>query len=290
MKIIRYFVEFIIVVIFFTIFKIIGPKLSSNLGGCIGKYFGPFLRKKEIIKKNIFFAFPNISEKEMNKLINKMWENIGRVFAEYAHLNKFSIYDKKKIKINFTNKINIEKLKNYNKPIVFFSGHFSNFELMGVCLKELNFNIGVIYRPLNNIFVNPIWELIKINSSSTLIEKGPKGSKKLIKHIKQNNSLGLLVDQRLSSSIHVPFFGRLATTTTTPAKLAIKHDALLVPMFIKRVNEIEFEFFIYEPIVINKTNNYKKDIFNIAKSMNKKIEEFIISDPAHWLWSHDRWK
>ena len=92
MKIIRYFLEFIIVVIFFTIFKIIGPKLSSNLGGCIGKYFGPFLRKKEIIKKNIFFAFPNISEKEMNKLINKMWENIGRVFAEYAHLNKFSIY------------------------------------------------------------------------------------------------------------------------------------------------------------------------------------------------------
>ena len=290
MKIIRYFVEFIIVVIFFTIFKIIGPKLSSNLGGCIGKYFGPFLRKKEIIKKNIFFAFPNISEKEMNKLINKMWENIGRVFAEYAHLNKFSIYDKKKIKINFTNKINIEKLKNYNKPIVFFSGHFSNFELMGVCLKELNFNIGVIYRPLNNIFVNPIWELIKINSSSTLIEKGPKGSKKLIKHIKQNNSLGLLVDQRLSSSIHVPFFGRPATTTTTPAKLAIKHGALLVPMFIKRVNEIEFEFFIDEPIVINNTNNYKKDIFNIAKSMNKKIEEFIISDPAHWLWSHDRWK
>ena len=290
MKIIRYFVEFIIVVIFFTIFKIIGPKLSSNLGGCIGKYFGPFLRKKEIIKKNIFFAFPNISEKEMNKLINKMWENIGRVFAEYAHLNKFSIYDKKKIKINFTNKINIEKLKNYKKPIVFFSGHFSNFELMGVCLKELNFNIGVIYRPLNNIFVNPIWELIKINSSSTLIEKGPKGSKKLIKHIKQNNSLGLLVDQRLSSSIHVPFFGRPATTTTTPAKLAIKHGALLVPMFIKRVNEIEFEFFIDEPIVINKTNNYKKDIFNIAKSMNKKIEEFIISDPAHWLWSHDRWK
>ena len=290
MKIIRYFVEFIIVVIFFTIFKIIGPKLSSNLGGCIGKYFGPFLRKKEIIKKNIFFAFPNISEKEMNKLINKMWENIGRVFAEYAHLNKFSIYDKKKIKINFTKKINIEELKNCKKPIVFFSGHFSNFELMGVCLKELNFNIGVIYRPLNNIFVNPIWELIKINSSSTLIEKGPKGSKKLIKHIKQNNSLGLLVDQRLSSSIHVPFFGRPATTTTTPAKLAIKHGALLVPMFIKRVNEIEFEFFIDEPIVINKTNNYKKDIFNIAKSMNKKIEEFIISDPAHWLWSHDRWK
>jgi KDO2-lipid IV(A) lauroyltransferase len=98
------------------------------------------------------------------------------------------------------------------------------------------------------------------------------------------------VDQRLSSSIHVPFFGKPATTTTAPAKLAIKHSALLIPMFIKRVNEIEFEFFIDEPLVINKTNDYKKDIFNITKSMNKKIEEFIIRDPAHWLWSHDRWK
>lgn len=290
MKIIRYFIEFIIVIIFFAIFKIIGPRQSSNLGGRIGKYFGPFFRKKEIIKKNISLVLPNISEMEMNKLINKMWENIGRVFAEYVHLSKFSIYNKKKIKINFTNKINIEKLKNHNKPIVFFSGHFSNFELMGVCLKELNFNIGVIYRPLNNIFLNPIWELIKVNSSSTLIEKGSKGSKKLIKHIKQNNSLGLLVDQRLSSSIHVPFFGKPATTTTAPAKLAIKHDALLIPMFIKRVKEIEFEFFIDEPLVINKTNNYKEDIFNITKSINKKIEEFIIRDPAHWLWSHDRWK
>jgi len=290
MKIIRYFIEFIIVIIFFAIFKIIGPRQSSNLGGRIGKYFGPFFRKKEIIKKNISLVFPNISEKEMNKLINKMWENIGRVFAEYVHLNKFSIYNKKKIKINFTSKTNIEKLNNYKKPIIFFSGHFSNFELMGVCLKELSFNIGVLYRPLNNIFLNPIWELIKVNSSSTLIEKGSKGSKKLIKHIKQNNSLGLLVDQRLSSSIHVPFFGKPATTTTAPAKLAIKHSALLIPMFIKRVNEIEFEFFIDEPLVINKTNDYKKDIFNITKSMNKKIEEFIIRDPAHWLWSHDRWK
>ena len=290
MRIIRYFLEFILVMSFFLIFKIIGFKLSSKLGEIIGKYFGPLFRKKEIAKKNILIAFPNIDETSINQIIDSMWKNIGGIFGEYVHINKFSIINEKKNKIVFINKNNLQILKNNNKPIVFFSGHFSNFELMGVCLKELNFNIGVIYRPLNNIFVNPIWELIKINSSSTLIEKGPKGSKKLIKHIKQNNSLGLLVDQRLSSSIHVPFFGKLATTTTTPAKLAIKHGALLVPMFIKRVNEIEFEFFIDEPIAINKTNNYKKDIFNIAKSMNKKIEEFIIRDPAHWLWSHDRWK
>lgn len=290
MKIIRYFFEFILVIIFFTIFKIIGPKKSSDLGGYIGQYFGPLFKKKEIINKNILFVFPKISEKEKNELIVKMWENIGRIFGEYIHLDKFSIYNQNKIKINFKCNLDIEEIKNYKKPVVFFSGHFANFELMGVCLKELNFNIGVIYRPLNNFFINPIWEIIKRNSSSTLIEKGSKGSKKLINHIKQNNSLGLLVDQRLSSSIHVPFFGKLATTTITPAKLAIKYDALLIPMFIQRIDKTNFNFFLEEPLKIKKSSNIDEDIFNITQIMNKKIEEFIIRDPGSWLWSHDRWR
>ena len=99
-----------------------------------------------------------------------------------------------------------------------------------------------------------------------------------------------MIDQRLSSSIRVPFFNQPATTTTTPAQLAIKYDALLVPVFLKRFKETNYEFFIEEPLVIKKTNNYDKDIFNITEIMNKKLEEFIKIDPANWLWSHDRWK
>jgi KDO2-lipid IV(A) lauroyltransferase len=78
---------------------------------------------------------------------------------EYIHINKFSIIDEKN-KIVFVNKNNIEILKN-NRPIVFFSGHFANFELMAKCLQELGFNIGAIYRPLNNYFLNPIMEFIR---------------------------------------------------------------------------------------------------------------------------------
>ena len=99
-----------------------------------------------------------------------------------------------------------------------------------------------------------------------------------------------MIDQRLSSSIRVPFFNQPATTTTAPAQLSIKYDALLVPVFLKRLKKTNYEFFIEEPLVFKKTNNYEKDIFNITKIMNKKIEEFIKVDPANWLWSHDRWK
>ena len=291
MKIIRYFLEFILVIFFFLVFKIIGLKLSSDLGEIIGKYFGPLFRKRTIAKKNILIAFPNFNEKSINEMIDRMWKNIGRIFGEYIHINKFSIIDNSKKKIVFTNRNDTEILKKNNKPIVFFSGHFANFELMAKCLQELGFNIGAIYRPLNNIFLNPIMEFIRKKYICPIqIEKGSNGTKKLIKHISNNNPLALMVDQRLSSSIRVPFFDQPATTTITPAQLAIKYDALLVPVFLKRLEKTNFEFFIEEPLITNQTNDYDKDIFNITQIMNIKIEEFIKRDPAHWLWSHDRWK
>ena len=291
MKIIRYFLEFILVIFFFLVFKIIGLKLSSDLGEIIGKYFGPLFRKRTIAKKNILIAFPNFNEKSINEMIERMWKNIGRIFGEYIHINKFSIIDNNNKKIVFTNRNNVEILKKNNKPIVFFSGHFANFELMAKCLRELGFNIGAIYRPLNNIFLNPIMEFIRKKYICPIqIEKGSNGTKKLIKHISNNNPLALMVDQRLSSSIRVPFFDQPATTTITPAQLAIKYDALLVPVFLKRLEKTNFEFFIEEPLITNQTNDYDKDIFNITQIMNIKIEEFIKRDPAHWLWSHDRWK
>jgi KDO2-lipid IV(A) lauroyltransferase len=291
MKIIRYFLEFILVIFFFLVFKIIGLKLSSDLGEIIGKYFGPLFRKRTIAKKNILIAFPNFNEKSINEMIERMWKNIGRIFGEYIHINKFSIIDNNKKKIVFTNRNNMEILKKNNKPIVFFSGHFANFELMAKCLQELGFDIGAIYRPLNNIFLNPIMEFIRKKYICPIqIEKGSNGTKKLIKHISNNNPLALMVDQRLSSSIRVPFFDQPATTTITPAQLAIKYDALLVPVFLKRLEKTNFEFFIEEPLITNRTNDYDKDIFNITQIMNIKIEEFIKRDPAHWLWSHDRWK
>ena len=291
MKIIRYFLEFFIVIIFFLIFKIIGLKLSSDLGEIIGKYFGPLFRKKTIAKKNILIAFPDLNENSINEMIERMWKNIGRIFGEYIHINKFSIIDQKKIKIVFANKNNFELLKKNNKPVVFFSGHFANFELMAKCLQELGFNIGAIYRPLNNIFLNPIMEFIRKKYICPIqIEKGSNGTKKLIKHISTNSPLALMIDQRLSSSIRVPFFNQPASTTTTPAQLAIKYDALLIPVFLKRLEKTNFEFFIEEPLIINRTSDYDKDVFNITQIMNKIIEEFIKRDPAHWLWSHDRWK
>ena len=89
MKILKYFIEFIFIIFLFTLFKILGFKLSSNIGGQIGKLFGPFFRSRKKILLNVKKAFPNVEEKKLELIINNMWKNYGRILSEYMFIKNF---------------------------------------------------------------------------------------------------------------------------------------------------------------------------------------------------------
>ena len=153
MKIIKYFFEFTSIISLFCIFKIIGLKNASNLGGVLGRFIGPFFRSKNITKQNIKIGLGNLEEKRETEIINAMWSNIGRTFAEYAFLKNFK-FDKTNfshIKINGTNYL--EQIKKNNEPVIFYSGHFANFELMAMELDKFGIKAAAIYRPLNNFYL-----------------------------------------------------------------------------------------------------------------------------------------
>ena len=136
MKIIKYFFEFISVISLFCIFKVIGLKNASRLGGVLGNVFGPFFRSKNIIKENIKIALGNIDTEKENKIISNMWSNIGKTFSEYVFLKDFRL-NKVKLGHIVVNGINhLEEIKKSNKPVVFYSGHFANFELMAMELDK----------------------------------------------------------------------------------------------------------------------------------------------------------
>ena len=186
MKLIKYFLEFFIVIFFFLIFKIIGLKNSSNLGCFIFKKIGPLIRNQSKIRENIKSVFKNIDDDECEEIINKMWCNYGRIFGEYMHLNILRNNKLKNIKILNADKFN--EIKSKNKPIVFFSGHFSNFELLAMVIEQNNFNISAIYRPLNNVFLNKTMEEIRENFICKIqIKKGRSGTRQIIENIKKGN-------------------------------------------------------------------------------------------------------
>ena len=153
MKNVLYLIQAISIYFFFFVCKIIGYKNSSNLGAFLGKKIGPFFRSKKILQSNLKKAFSNISEKEINKISRDMWENYGRILAEYVFIKKFRNSELKDF-ITIDGEEIFLKIKEENNPVIFISGHFNNFELLAMMIERYGIDLAAIYRPLNNHFLN----------------------------------------------------------------------------------------------------------------------------------------
>ena len=286
MKLIKYFFQFLFIIFFFSLFKIFGFKISSKIGGKLFEIIGPIFRSKKLIHTNIKKAFPKNNSAEIKKLTKLMWNNYGRVFAEYMFIKDFR-FQKIDSKIEIIGQEILDEIKKSNKPVVFISGHFSNFELMAMQIEKAGIKLSAIYRPLNNIFLNRIMEKIrKKYICKNQIKKGIAGTRELIKFQRNNYSIALMIDQRVSEGEKVNFFNQEAYTTTIPAQLAKKFDMPIVPIFIERVNDTNFKIKISKPVNFLKSDSIK----DITSKLNVIIEEMILKNPTQWIWSHNRWK
>ena len=263
-----------------------GYRLSSKLGGKIFEIIGPLFKSKKLIHSNIKKAISNIELERLDTITKSMWNNYGRVFAEYMFIKDFRT-NKLSSHIIIDGQEILEDLKKFNKPVVFISGHFSNFELMAMHIEKSGIKLSAIYRPLNNFFLNKIMERIRKNYiCKQQIKKGIGGMKKLIRLKKNNYSTALMIDQRVSEGIKSDFFNQKAFTTTIPAQLVKKFNMPVVPIYIERINDINFK------ITINKPINFpgEMSLENITNKLNQILEKMIINKPTQWIWSHNRWK
>jgi len=286
MKNIKYFFQFLIIIMSFFIFKILGSKISSNLSFYFFKSVGPFFRSKKIIVTNINRALPNLSKYALNNIINNMWGNYGRILSEYVFMKDYRLS-------NLSNNIKIEGLdvlesiKKQNKPVIFVSGHFNNFELMAMQIEKSGIDLAAIYRPLNNIFLNGLMEKTRIKYiCKKQVKKGMGGTKQLLSFFKKKTSIALMIDQRVSQGIKSKFFNKPAFTTTIPAQFVKKFNCKIVPVYIEREENINFKLTILQPL------QYSQDetVETITQNLNVILEKMILKNPSQWIWSHNRWK
>ena len=288
MKFIKYFFQFIIILFLFFIFKILGYQKASNLGSKIGKKFGKFFRSDKIISKNISFIneYSNNKIQDSKKIIDEVFSNYGRILSEYIFLKNFKNGKLKKHVKVYGGEI-LDEIKRKNKRVVFISGHFSNFELMAMFIDSSGINLSAIYRPLNNIFLNNIMENIRSQFiCKNQIKKGKSGTREMLKFLKKNFSVALMIDQRVSEGIKCNFFGKPAFTTTIPAQIVKKFGCEIVPIYIERVDNVDFKLTINEPITFEK----KETIEEITLKLNKILEKMILKNPSQWILTHNRWK
>ena len=286
MKIIKYFFEFLFIISFFFIFKIIGYKKASNFGEILGKKIGPLFRSKSRILNNLKNSNIGSSEEDREIIIENMWGNYGRILSEYMFLKQFK-------KNNLSQFLEIEgseilkEIKINNEQVVFISGHFNNFELMAMEIEKAGINLCAIYRPLNNPFLNVIMEKIRKNYiCKNQIKKGKSGTRDLVNLFKEKFSVALMIDQRVSEGETVKFFNNSAKTTTMPAQLVKKYSCRIVPVYIERFRKHNFKLSFLNPIKFDD----KLTVHEISSELNKILEKMIIKNPEQWIWTHDRWK
>ena len=285
MNSIKYLFQFVIVIFLFLIFKLLGLKFSSYISGKLFQIVGPFFRSKKIIELNLKNVYPELDSRNKKKIINGMWNNYGRVFAEYIFIKDFR--KNKYENIIIEGKEVLDQIKKDKKQVIFISGHFGNFELMAMEIEKSGISLAAIYRPLNNIFLNKVMETIRKDYiCENQIKKGVGGLKNLMKLIKKNFSIALMLDQRVSEGIKVNFFKKEAYTTTIPAQLVKKFDLPIVPVSIKRYENVKFKMTIHQPVNFKETET----IEIITEKLNKILEKMVIENPQEWIWTHNRWK
>ena len=284
LKKIKYFIEAIFIYTFFGIAKIIGLELSRNLFSFIFRIFGPIIRSNKVALRNLEIFSKDISDVKKKEIINNMWSNYGMTFVEYVFLKKLR---NENSHIEVLGLDTLKKVINDNKPVIFVSGHFANFELMSMELTKRNVKLATIYRPLNNFFLNPLMEnLRKKYVCKNQIKKGINGVKNTIEFIRSGHNIALMIDQRVSEGEKIKFFNKEAFTTTLPAQLVIKYNLKVIPIFIERNGLNKFTMKILRPVDFSKDKNK----FFITNELNKVLENMIIKNPNQWIWTHSRWK
>lgn len=263
---------------------------ASALGGWIGRTLGPHFPVHRTAAKNLARAMPELDEAQRRDILKRMWDNLGRVLAEYPHLGGFVISGAPRPgRIEVVGGEHIEAIRDSGKSGIFFSAHYGNWELMSLAATQYGMPLVHVYRAANNPLTEEILQNLRKPVGGRHIPKGMQAARELLKALKQNEVLGMLVDQKLATGIPVPFFGRDAMTAPAIAELALKADCPVIPAHVIRLGGARFQIIVEPPIQLENTGDRERDVLAAMRMINTKIENWIRARPDHWFWVHKRW-
>lgn len=270
--------------LFMGLFRIMGLDAASALGGFIGRNIFSRTKLTARARENLVAAFPEKSAAEIAAIINRMWDNLGRTVAEYAHLDRFGI-DGLDARITIKDGDNAAQ----TQGALFLSGHFANWEILPIAAAQFGLDGAIVYRPPNNPFVDR-W-IARMRGKRGYTEQISKhnGAKRIFTLLRAGKCILLLADQKTSEGIEAPFFGRGAMTTPVPAALSLKLGVPILFASNRRTGGANFEVTLHPPLAFTLSGDEKADVQAMTVVINLRLEEMVRADPAQWLWIHRRW-
>jgi len=269
----------------------LGPIASSNLGGFVARTLGPWLPVSRVALNNLAFAMPELNADSRRKVLQGVWDNLGRTAAELPHLrslHRTAVGPGWECDDDST----LAALKGRQGPAILFTGHLANWEIGFPVAAAFGLDVSWFYRPASNRSADQIIQSMRrdaVGSDIQMFAKGRDGAKAALRHLRTGGLLGMLVDQKLNEGIAVPFFGKPAMTTTAVATLSLRFRCPVIPIHVVRLGPARFRVICEPPMELPQTEDSQADIFMLTKAVNATLERWIREKPEDWLWLHRRW-
>ncbi len=274
MKSLRYAAEALVVACLLGLFRCLPADIASNAGGFIGRTIGPHLAVNRRAVKHLSQALPDT---DAQIVIKDMWDNLGRVFAEYPHLEKIAatrtefvgeaIFDRDKI------------------PTILISGHIANWEIAATTFFVHGTDMDLIYRAPNNPWVDKMLKRMRsLNGKITTHPKSSRGMRQVVEGLKKHHNLGILIDQKYNQGIEASFFGRPAMTSLAFVQLAQKYGCPVYPVRVERLKGCNFR------VTVHPAMDTSLPAEEQVRQAHTLLESWIRERPGQWIWLHRRWK
>ena len=260
---------------------------ASALGGAIGRLIGPFFGISERARRNIRCAFPGSSESEIARIIRGMWDNLGRVTAEYPHLRKIRVFEPGG-RVETHGFEYMDQAVATGRRMIIFSGHLANWEIGMLAAVQYGISVSQIYRAANNPLVDRMITRFRGNAGE-LIPKGAVAARRAIATLRRGAHLTMLADQKMNDGIAVSFFGRPAMTAPALAALALRFDCDVLPARVERLGGAHFRLTVFPPLPLPRTGDSHAHVAALMTQVNAILEAWIRDRPEQWFWVHRRW-
>jgi KDO2-lipid IV(A) lauroyltransferase len=272
----------------FGLFAALPVRVASGLGGGIARFLGPLIGVETRARRNLDLVMPELDERERRVILRRMWDNLGRVVAEYPHLAGMRFFTPDS-PVAIEGLEHVEAARANGRPIIFVSAHYGNWEVGGAAIIRYGLPVVQIYREANNPLVEALIHDIRTGLGAQAAPKGAAGARLVLTALKRGSSLVLLADQKMNDGIAVPFFGRDAMTAPGVAELALRFDANLIMARVQRLDGVKFRLVIDPALALPRTGDKQADIRSLMVAVNARIEAWIREDPGQWFWLHRRW-
>jgi KDO2-lipid IV(A) lauroyltransferase len=247
-------------------------------------------RQRIITLHNLAQAFPEKDLTEIQRIARGVYRNVGLIAAEYFDLPRLS-------KENIRERVAVEGLEHYQralaqkKGVLFFSAHFSNWELSATAFALLVKPVTVLYRPLDSPVLDEIVRRVREASGNMTLPK-EHAMRTMLRTLKQNGVLGIMIDQNMAwyEGVFVPFFGRSACTTDGLVRLALHTDAPVLPGFLIRQANGTYLLKLHPEVEMARTGDRRQDVLINTQRCTAVVEEVVRQYPDQWFWMHQRWK